>query len=51
MLAKLTSRWEKKNLPVVLDRIVETRDQILRRNLNIEAALVDLLLDIKQLRC
>lgn len=51
VLTALTSKWERKNLPAVVDRIGETRDQILRRNLNIEAALVDLLLDIKRLRC
>jgi DNA polymerase-3 subunit delta' len=41
------SVWKRKNLPRILDRIVATRDGILRRNLNIEGALVDLLLDIK----
>ena len=40
----------RKNLPRVVDRIIGTRDGILRRNLNIDAALVDLLLDIKHLR-
>jgi DNA polymerase-3 subunit delta' len=50
-LTALTDKWERKNLPAVLGRIIDTRDQILRRNLNIEAALVDLLLDIKHLRC
>ncbi len=41
------SAWTRKNLPRTLDRIIGTRDGILRRNLNIEGALVDLLLDIK----
>jgi len=44
------SRSNRKNLPRVVDRIIGTRDGILRRNLNIDAALVDLLLDIKHLR-
>ncbi len=39
--------WDPRNLPGILDKIVVTRDGILRRNLNIEAALVDLFLDIK----
>ena len=39
--------WERKNLPWILDRIIGTRDGILRRNLNIEGALVGLFLDIK----
>jgi DNA polymerase-3 subunit delta' len=43
-------RWERKNLPRILDRIVGAREGVLRRNLNIEAALVDLFLDIKRLR-
>jgi len=42
-------RWNRKNLPRILDRIIGTRDGVLRRNLNMEAALVDLLLDIKHL--
>jgi DNA polymerase-3 subunit delta' len=42
-------RWNRKNLPRILDRIVGARDGVLRRNLNIEAALVDLFLDIKRL--
>lgn len=41
--------WDRKNLPRVLDRIVGARNGILRRNLNIDAALVDLFLDIKNL--
>ncbi len=40
----------RKNLPRIVDRIIGTRDGILRRNLNIDAALVDLFLDIKHLR-
>jgi hypothetical protein len=43
-------RWNRKNLPRILDRIVGARDGVLRRNLNIEAAMVDLFLDIQRLR-
>jgi DNA polymerase-3 subunit delta' len=50
ILKAQASRSNRKNLPRVLDRIIGTRDGILRRNLNIDAALVDLLLDIKHLR-
>jgi DNA polymerase-3 subunit delta' len=42
-------KWNREHLPRVLDRIISTRNGILRRNLNIDAALVDLFLDIKQL--
>jgi DNA polymerase-3 subunit delta' len=50
VLERQTTSWDRKNLPRVLDRIIETRDGILRRNLNIEGALVDLFLDIKHSR-
>jgi DNA polymerase-3 subunit delta' len=46
-----SATWNRKNLPGVVDRIVVTRDQILRRNLNVDAALVSLLLDIQRLGC
>ncbi|UCH83179.1 MAG: hypothetical protein JSW50_12040 [Candidatus Latescibacterota bacterium] len=49
LLKSQTGLWDRKDLPRVLDKIVRTRDGILRRNLNIDAALVDLFLDIKQL--
>ena len=49
ILEAQTPRWNRKNLPRILDRIIGARDGILRRNLNIEAALVDLFLDIKHL--
>jgi DNA polymerase-3 subunit delta' len=48
-LAAQVDRWDQKKLPVVLDRIIATRDGILRRNLNMDAALVSLFLDIKQM--
>jgi len=51
MLAAQTGNWDPRRVPAVLDRIIETHDEILRRNLNMEAALVDLFLDIKHLRC
>ena len=44
------SEANRRNLPRIIDRIIGTRDGILRRNLNIDAALVDLFLDIKHLR-
>ena len=49
LLEAQTDRWDRKALPGVIDKIVMTRDAILRRNLNIDAALVDLFLDIKHL--
>ena len=49
LLKAQTDRWDRKTLPRVIDKIVITRDAILRRNLNIDAALVDLFLDIKHL--
>jgi DNA polymerase-3 subunit delta' len=49
MLAAQAAEWDAKGLPAILDKIVTTRDEILRRNLNIEAAFVDLFLDIKHL--
>ena len=50
-LSAEAAKWDREKLPAVLDRIIDTRDEILRRNLNMEAALVNLLLDIKQLGC
>ena len=47
LLEAQSKRWDQKALPRVLDRIIGTRNGILRRNLNIDAALVDLFLDIK----
>jgi DNA polymerase-3 subunit delta' len=49
LLKAQVNRWDRKVLPRVLDKIVVTRAGILRRNLNIDAALVDLFLDIKHL--
>jgi hypothetical protein len=43
--------WDRKQLPTVLDRIAGTRDDIVRRNLNMDAALAHLFLDIKHLGC
>jgi hypothetical protein len=50
-LSAQVDKWDQKKLPVVLDRIIATRDGIVRRNLNMDAALVSLFLDIKQLGC
>jgi len=50
-LAAQTTQWERKNLPMVIERIFGTRDEVLRRNLNMDAALVNLFLDIKRLGC
>jgi DNA polymerase-3 subunit delta' len=50
-LASHAAKCDRKRLPEVLNRIIDTRDQILRRNLNMDAALVNLFLDIKQLGC
>jgi DNA polymerase-3 subunit delta' len=49
ILAGQVARWNRKNLPRIIDRIIVARDGILKRNLNIDAALVDLLLEIKHL--
>jgi DNA polymerase-3 subunit delta' len=43
--------WDRRQLPAVLDRIAGTRDDIVRRNLNMDAALTHLFLDIKHLGC
>ncbi|MCZ6767507.1 MAG: AAA family ATPase [bacterium] len=50
-LAKQVATWDRKRLPAVVDRILDTRDGVVRRNWNIDAALVDLFLDIKHSRC
>ncbi len=50
-LSEQVGKWDQKKLPAVLDRIIATRDGIVRRNLNMDAALVSLFLDIKQLGC
>ena len=50
-LLSQSGKWNRKNLPGIVDRIVVTRDQVLRRNLNVDAALVSLLLDIQRLGC
>lgn len=48
MLTTLTTQWDRKKLPKVIDRIARARYEILFRNLNVEAALVDLFLDIRR---
>lgn len=44
-------KWNSRRLPQVIGRILETRDGILRRNLNTDAALVDLFLEIRRIGC
>ncbi|MFQ5511229.1 MAG: ATP-binding protein [Candidatus Krumholzibacteriia bacterium] len=44
-------KWDRQRLPAIVDRITWTRDEILRRNLNMDAALTHLFLDIKHLGC
>jgi len=48
VLSAQAERWPVEALPHIVDRIIDTRDGVLRRNLNIEAALVDLFLDIRR---
>lgn len=43
------AKWDRKKLPTVLARIARARAEILVRNMNIDAALVDLFLDLKRL--
>lgn len=50
-LAKQVATWDRRRLPAVVNRILDTRDGVVRRNWNIDAALVDLFLDIKHSRC
>lgn len=45
-IAAQTGKWRREALPGVVEAIFDTRTGILRRNLNIEAALVDLFLGI-----
>ncbi|MFH1756025.1 MAG: hypothetical protein ABIA59_10010, partial [Candidatus Latescibacterota bacterium] len=44
-------QWERATLPGILGRISRAREEILYRNLNIEATLVDLFLAIKRSGC
>jgi DNA polymerase-3 subunit delta' len=50
-LMRQAAVWDRKQLPTILDKIIRTRDDILWRNLNMDAALVSLLLDIRQSGC
>jgi DNA polymerase-3 subunit delta' len=45
-LKKLIGKWERKNLPGMIDRISRARYEILVRNMNIDATLVSLFLDL-----
>jgi hypothetical protein len=48
VLTAQTGRWPRENLPDIINRIIDARNGILRRNLNTEAALVDLFLGIRR---
>jgi hypothetical protein len=48
VLSQQSSRWKRADLPAIIGRIIDTRDGIVRRNLNTEAALVDLFLGIRR---
>lgn len=48
LLLAQSSRWRRADVPGIVGRIMDTRDGVVRRNLNIEAALVDLLLGIRR---
>jgi DNA polymerase-3 subunit delta' len=50
-LKKQIPRWRRENLPWIIGRISRAREEILFRNLNIEATLVDLFLAIKRSEC
>lgn len=43
-------RWPRKSLPKIVEKIIASRDAILRRNANIDSALAHLFLDIRQSR-
>jgi len=45
-IAKLSKKWDRKQLPKMIDRISRTRYEILVRNMNIDAAMVDLFLHL-----
>jgi len=51
LLKKQVPRWRRENLPRIIGRVSRAREEILRRNLNIEATLVDLFLAIKRAGC
>jgi DNA polymerase-3 subunit delta' len=50
-LQKQIPLWRRENLPGIIDRISRAREEILFRNLNIEATLVDLFLAVKRSGC
>lgn len=49
LLREQTGHWDRRTLPAIVSRITDTRDGVLRRNLNMDGALVQLFLDIKRL--
>ena len=50
-LGRQIPRWNRAKIPSILDRIARAREEILQRNLNIEATFVDLFLAIKRFGC
>jgi DNA polymerase-3 subunit delta' len=50
-LREQVSRWDRAQIPSILDRIALAREGVLQRNLNIEATFVDLFLAIKRFGC
>jgi DNA polymerase III delta' subunit len=47
-LENLIGRWDRKTLPRMVDRIARARHEILVRNMNIDATLVSLFLDLRR---
>ena len=46
-LKKLAAKWDRKQLPKMIDRVSRARHEILVRNMNIDATLVDLFLNLR----
>ena len=47
-IGSLAARWDRKRIPGILERIRAARDNVLRRNMNIDATLANLFLAIKR---
>jgi hypothetical protein len=47
-LGALVSKWDRKRLPSVIDRITRARYEVLVRNMNIDAAMVALFRDLRR---
>ena len=48
LIEKRAKQWDRSRLPGVIDRIAGARTEILDRNLNVDATLVDLFLDVRR---